>query len=73
MIIQENKNRIVRIPPASRTAVFQKAYSEIEDYILTKRTPKAQEKPGEAISEMNKKCKRKDKKNDKHVLIMEVQ
>ena len=69
---QENKNLIARVPAKSRTAVFQKAYTEIEEFILTKKTPLAQDKPGEVITKVNKNLPKREKKNNIQVLIMKV-
>ena len=69
---QENKNLIVRVPAESRTDAFQKAYCEIEEYIMTKKTPIAHDKPGEVITQTLKSYPKKEKKNNIQVLIMEV-
>ena len=72
---QENKNLIEREVVASRSSVFKKAYDEIEEYLMTKKTPAAQEKPGEVIAMMKKKHsseKSRKKKNELQFLVMEV-
>ena len=69
---QENKNFIQRVPLTSRTAVFQKAYAEIEQYIMTKKTPKAQDKPGEVIMKIHKDFAKREKKSNVQVMILNV-
>ena len=63
---------ITRIPLLKRTAVLQKAYAEIEQYIMTKRTPTPQEKPGQVITKMNRSHPKWEKKDNIKVLIMKV-
>ena len=70
--LQENKNFIQRVPPISRKAVFQKAYAEIEQYIMTKKIPKAQDKPGEVITKIHKDFAKREKKNNVQVIILKV-
>ena len=69
---QENKNLIMRVPSTSRTDAFQKAYSEIEEYIVTKKTPTAHDNPGEVITQTLKSYPKKEKKKNIQILIMEV-
>ena len=66
---QENKNLVIRVPEAARTPDFRKAYTEIEEYILTNKIPSAQDKPGEVLNKMNESYPRK-KKNNGQVLII---
>ena len=69
---QENKNLILCAPAVSWTAVFEKAYAEIEEYIMTKKTPTPQGKPGDVITKITKNYPRKEKKNNVQVLIIKV-